>query len=84
VIHVVDARILEMEPWAWQDSNCWNREKDGRGISDFIISLDVLQNPSLLISLMRRVHVHALVILLAQGLRSPNFNSRLRDRLEAK
>jgi hypothetical protein len=84
VIHVFDARILQMEPWAWQDSNYWNREKDGRGISDFIISLDVLQNPSLLISLMRRVHARALVILLTQGLRSPNFNSRLRDRLEAK
>jgi hypothetical protein len=84
VIHVFDARILQIEPWGWQDSNSWNRDKDGRGISDFIISLDLLQNPSLLITLMRRVHARALVILLAQGLCSPNFNSRLHDRLEEK
>jgi hypothetical protein len=83
VIHVFDARILQMEPWVGQDSNYWNRENDGRGISDFIILLDVLQNPSVLISLMRRVHARVLVILLAQGLSSPNFNSRLRDQLEA-
>jgi hypothetical protein len=40
--------------------------------------------PSLLILVIRRVHARALVILLAQGLRSPKFNSRLRDLLEAK
>jgi hypothetical protein len=84
VIHVFDTRIRQMEPWAWQDSKYWNREKDGRDISDFITPLDVLRNPSLLILGMRRVHARALVILLAQGLRSPKFNSRRRDLLEAK
>jgi hypothetical protein len=37
-------RILQIGLWAWEDSNYWNMEKDGRGISDFKIPLDVLQN----------------------------------------
>jgi hypothetical protein len=73
-----------MELYVWQDFNYWNREKDVWGISDFIIPLEILENLSLLILVVRRVHARALVILLVQGLCSPKFNSRLCDLFEAK